>query len=101
AGVLREGPEPDRVPERVERLPGREPRPTAAHREDAQAAGSRVLLTDAWVSAVVQADFLEQRDVERVGLGMEELRAEVNGDGLPLVVDHPRVAVPADPVPRL
>ncbi len=28
---------------------------------------------------------------------MEELRAEIDGDGMPLVVDGPRVAVPADP----
>jgi hypothetical protein len=48
------------------------------------------------VTGVVEADLLEERDVDRVGVGVEELRAEVDGDAVALVLDGPRVAVPAD-----
>ena len=50
---------------------------------------------------VVEAQLLEQRDVERVRVGVEELRAEVDGEPPPAVLDHPRVAVSADPRSRL
>src|SRR4029079_5030583 len=46
-------------------------------------------------------EFLQQRDVDRVGVGMEELSAEINRDSAPPVLDHPRIAVAADPGSRL
>ena len=52
------------------------------------------------VRGVVEAELFEKRDVERVGVGMKELRPEIDCDGMPLVVDRPRIAVPADPRAR-
>ena len=76
-------------------------RPAARHREHAQAARRLARLVGLGVLGVVEADLLEERDVDRVGVGVEELRAEVDGDAVALVLDGPRVAVPADPAARL
>ena len=37
------------------------------------------------VLRVVEAELLQQRDVDRVRVGMEELRAEIDGDPPPVV----------------
>ena len=86
---------------RRERMHRREDRRAARRREDAQAAGRLQRLAGAGIRGVVQAELLQERDVDGVRVGMEELRAEIDRDGLPAVGDRPRVAVPADPRPRL
>ena len=53
------------------------------------------------VGRVIEAQLLQQRDVDGVRVGMEELRAEVDGDTPPSVLDHVRIAVTADLRSRL
>ena len=98
---LREGREVERPRQGRERVRGGEDRRPAAHREHAQAARRLERLVGLGVLGVVEADLLEERDVDRVGVGVEELRAEVDGDAVAPVLDRPRVAVPADPAARL
>src|SRR5829696_2782580 len=50
---------------------------------------------------VVDAQLLQQRDVDGMRVRMEELGAEIDGDALPLVVDHLRIALTADLGSRL
>ena len=53
------------------------------------------------VGVAGETEFLQQRDVERVRVGVEELSAEIDGDSPAPVLDHPRIAVAADPGSRL
>ena len=73
------------------------PRPS----EDAQAARRLQCLVGVRVVRVVEPQLLQQRDVNGVRVGMEELGAEIDGDAHPLVVDHLRIAVTADLGSRL
>ena len=98
---LREHREVDRVLRRRERVRRREDGRAPGRREDAQARGRLQRGVGVGVLGVVEAELLQQRDVDGVRVGMEELRAEIDGDPPPAVADHPRVAVAADPGSRL
>ena len=91
----------DRTLRRRERVRRREDGRAPGRPEDAQAPGSLQRGVDVGVLRVVEAQLLQQRDVDRVGVGMEELGAEIDGDSPPLVLDHPRIAMAADPGSRL
>ena len=71
------------------------------HREDAEAPGCLERLTGARVGRVVEAELLQQRDVYRVSVRMEELGADIDREALPSVADRVGVAVTADLRPRL
>ena len=86
---------------RRERVRRREDGRAPGRPEDAQARGSLQRGVAVGVLRVVEAQFLQQRDVDRVRVGMEELSAEIDGDSPPPVPDHPRIAVAADPGSRL
>jgi hypothetical protein len=101
ARELRVNGEVDRTLRRRERVRRREDRRAPRRREDAQAAGRLQRVAGVGVVRVVEAQLLEERDVDGVCGGMEELRAEIDRDALPLVVDHPRIAVTADLGSRL
>ena len=98
---LREHRKVGRTLRRRERVRRREDGRAPGRPEDAQARGSLHRGVDVGVLRVVEAQFLQQRDVDRVRVGMEELSAEINGDSPPPVLDHPRIAVAADPGSRL
>ncbi len=70
------------------RAPGR--------REDAQAAGRLQRLVGIRVGRIVEAQLLQQRDVNGVRVGIEELGAEIDGDAPSLVLDHARIAMTSD-----
>ena len=91
----------DRTLRRRERVRRREDGRAPGRPEDAQARGSLQRGVDVGVLRVVEAQLLQQRDVDRVRVGMEELSAEIDGDSPPPVLDHPRIAVAADPGSRL
>ena len=98
---LRERRKVARTLRRRERVRRREDGRAPGRPEDAQARGSLQRGVGVGVLRVVEAQFLQQRDVDRVRVGMEELRAEIDGDPPPPVLDHPRIAVAADPGSRL
>ena len=77
---LSEGREVDRDGRRRERVRRREMGAPPAVREDAQAARAPCVWRRVGVLRVVEAQLLQQRDVDRVRVGMEELRAEIDGD---------------------
>ena len=79
----------------------RKDRRAPGRREDAQAGGRLQRVVGVGVGRIVEAQLLQQRDVNRVRVGMKELGAEIDGEALPLVVDHVRIAVTADLGSRL
>ena len=101
AGELRVAGELERTRQRRERVRRRKRRWAPGRREDAQAAGRLERLAAVRVGRVVEAELLEQGDVNRVRVRMEELGAEIDGDAPPAVVDYAGIAVAADLRSRL
>ena len=79
---LRVGGELDRARRRCERMRGREDGRPSRSREDAQAAGRFECLAGVRIGRIVKPDQLQQRDVNGMRVGMEELGADIDDDAL-------------------
>ncbi len=97
----REGGELERALRRGQSVRGGEDRRAPARREDAQAGGRFQRVIGGRVGRVVEAQFLQQRDVDGVRVRMKELSADVDGDAPPPILDHVRIAMTADLGSRL